>query len=96
MSTHKVTIELSTEATVEVFRLEGKVVSLTKTLDNVYRTSISNFPIEGDLNYVVFCTGWDPTPWTLKIEVDGKNVTVQPITGEIEKGTSLAKGDIKI
>jgi hypothetical protein len=96
MSTHKVTVELSTEATLEVFRLEGRVISLTKTLDNVYRASITNFPIDGDLNYAVFCSGWDPTPWTLKIDVDGVQVTNPPIQGVIEKGTSVDKGDISI
>ena len=96
METHKVVVELNTEATLEVFRLEGKVISLTRTLDNVYRASISNFPIDGGLNYVVFCSGWDPTPWALKIEVDERNVTDPHIRGEIFKGTSIASGEIAI
>lgn len=96
MNTHKVVVELTTEATLEVFRLEGKVISLTRTLDNVYRASISNFPIDGGLNYIVFCSGWDPTPWSLKLDVDDKNVTDPPIKGFIFKGTSVASGEIAI
>jgi hypothetical protein len=95
-NTHKVVIELSTEANLEVFKLEGFVIPLTKTLDNTYRASISNFPIEGDLDYFVHCSGWNKTPWTLEIVVDDKDVTTPPVQGEIEKGFSVKRGSIKI
>lgn len=94
--THKVSVELSTDATLEVFKLEGFVISLTRTLDNTYRITINNFPIEGDLDYFVHLSGWNKTPWKLKITVDEKDVTVPPIEGEIEKGFSAVRGAIKI
>ena len=94
--THKISVELSTDATLEVFKLEGFVISLTRTLDNTYRIAINNFPIEGDLDYFVHCSGWNKTTWTLKIFVDEKDVTVPPISGIIEKGFSVDRGSIKI
>ncbi|GEO07395.1 hypothetical protein AAE02nite_50590 [Adhaeribacter aerolatus] len=93
--TYKVTVELNTEATLQLFRLEGYVIALTRTLDNAYRISISNFPIEGELDYYVHCTGWNKTPWSLKISVDDKDITPVPIKGEIEKGYSAVRGSIK-
>ena len=96
MSTHKVSVELSTEATLEVFKLEGFIISLTRNLDNAYRITINNFPIEGELDYFVHCSGWNRTPWRLKILVDEKDVTEPPITGEIEKGFSAIRGSIAI
>ena len=94
--THKLSIELSTEANLEVFKLEGFIIPLTKTLDNTYRASISNFPIDGDLDYFVHCSGWNKTSWVLKIVVDDLDVTSPPIKGEIEKGFSAVRGTIKI
>ena len=94
--THKITVELSTDATLEVFKMEGFVISLTRTLDNSYRISLNDFPVEGELDYFVHCSGWNKTPWTLKIVVDDKDVTVPPIKGEIEKGFSVQRGAIKI
>lgn len=94
--THKVTVELNTEANLEVFKLEGYVIPLTKTLDNAYRTSISSLPIDGDLDYFVHCSGWDKTTWNLKIMVDDKDVTTPPVQGEIEKGFSVQRGTLKI
>ena len=93
--TYKVTVELSTEATLQIFRLEGFVMALTRTLDNVYRVSVSNFPIDGELDYYVHCTGWNKTGWALKISVDDKDITPEPIKGEIEKGYSAVRGSIK-
>jgi hypothetical protein len=93
---HKVIVELSTDATLEVFKLEGYIISLTRTLDNTYRIAINEFPIENDLDYFVHCSGWDGTPWKLKIQVDGKDVTDPAIEGEIEKGYSAVRGSIKI
>ncbi|MDQ3292461.1 MAG: hypothetical protein M3Q05_14335, partial [Bacteroidota bacterium] len=57
--TYKVAVELSTEATLQLFKLEGYVIALTRTLDNVYRIVINNFPIEGELDFYVHCTGWN-------------------------------------
>lgn len=96
MATHKVSVELSTEATLEVFKLEGFIISLTRNLDNAYRITINNFPIEGELDYFVHCSGWNKTPWRLKLLVDDKDVTEPPITGEIEKGFSAIRGSISI
>ena len=92
---HKITVELSTEATLQLFRLEGYIISLTRTLDNVYRIAISDFPIEGELDYYVHCTGWNKTTWSLKISVDDKDITPEPIRGAIEKGYSAVRGSIK-
>ncbi len=94
--THKINVELSTEANLEVFKLEGFIIPLTKTLDNTYRTVISNFPIDGELDYFVHCSGWNRTPWTLKIMVNEKDVTTPPVGGQIEKGFSVARGSLKI
>ncbi|MDB5261755.1 MAG: hypothetical protein JWQ14_1036 [Adhaeribacter sp.] len=94
--THKVAVELSTEATLQLFRLEGFAIALTRTLDNVYRIAISDFPIEGELDYYVHCTGWNKTPWTLKISIDGKDITPDLVKGEIEKGYSAVRGSLKI
>jgi hypothetical protein len=93
---HRISVELSTEATLQLFMLEGYAVALTRTLDNVYRISISDFPIDGELDYYVHCTGWNKTPWNLKIMVDDKDVTPQPIKGEIMKGYSVLRGAISI
>lgn len=93
--TYKVTVELDTEATLQIFRLEGYAIALTRTLDNVYRMTISHFPIEGELDYYVHCTGWNKTSWTLKIWVDDKDITPEPVKGEIEKGYSAVRGSIK-
>lgn len=95
-ATHKVSVELSTDATLEVFKLEGYIISLTRTLDNAYRITIKDFPVEGDLDYFVHCSGWNKTSWKLKISVDEKDVTVPPIEGVIEKGFSAVRGAIKI
>ena len=92
---HKITVELSTEATLQLFRLEGYVIALTRNLDNVYRIAISDFPIEGELDYYVHCTGWNKTPWSLKISLDDKDITPEPIKGFIEKGYSAVRGSIK-
>lgn len=94
--THKLSIELSTEANLEVFKLEGFIIPLTKTLDNTYRASISEFPIDGALDYFVHCSGWNKTKWVLKLVVDGTDVTVPAIEGEIEKGFSAIRGAVKI
>lgn len=94
-NTYKVNVELSTEATLQLFKLEGFAIALTRTLDNVYRIAITDFPIEGELDYYVHCTGWNKTSWTLKISVDDKEVTPEPIRGEIEKGYSAVRGSIK-
>ncbi|TDH21410.1 hypothetical protein EXU57_19620 [Segetibacter sp. 3557_3] len=95
-TTNKINVELSTEANLEVFKLEGYIIPLTKTLDNTYRTVITNFPIDGELDYFVHCSGWNKTPWTLKITVNEKDVTTPPIQGQIEKGFSVARGSLKI
>ena len=93
--TYKVNVELTTEATLQLFKLEGFVIALTRTLDNVYRIAINDFPIEGELDYYVHCTGWNNTSWSLKILLDDKDVTPEPIRGEIEKGYSAVRGSIK-
>lgn len=93
---HKVSVELSTEATLQLFMLEGYVISLTRTLDNVYRIVVHDFPIEGDLDYYVHCTGWNKTPWTLKILLDDKEIMKEPVKGEIKKGYSAIRGAIQL
>lgn len=93
--TYKVAVELSTEATLQLFKLEGYVIALTRTLDNVYRIAINDFPIEGELDYYVHCTGWNKTTWSLKITLDDKDITPEPISGVIEKGYSAVRGSIK-
>lgn len=93
--TYKINVELSTEATLQLFKLEGYVIALTRTLDNVYRIMLNDFPIEGELDYYVHCTGWNKTPWTLKISVEDKDITPDPVKGEIEKGYSAVRGSIK-
>ncbi|QMU26840.1 hypothetical protein [Adhaeribacter radiodurans] len=93
--TYKVSVELSTEATLQLFKLEGYVIALTRTLDNVYRIAINDFPIDGELDYYVHCTGWNKTTWSLKILLDDKDITPEPIRGVIEKGYSAVRGSIK-
>jgi len=93
--TYKVQVELSTDATLQLFKLEGYPIALTRTLDNVYRLSIHDFPIDGELDYYVHCTGWNKTSWSLIILVDDKDVTPEPIKGVIEKGYSAVRGAIK-
>ncbi len=93
--TYQISVELTTEATLQLFKLEGYVIALTRTLDNVYRIAISDFPIDGELDYYVHCTGWNKTAWTLKITVDDKDTTPEPIHGQIEKGYSAVRGSIK-
>ncbi len=94
--THKVTVELSTDATLQIFKLEGYVIALTRTLDNVYRIAVSDFPIEGELDYYVHCTGWNKSVWSLKLFVDDKDITPEPIRGIIEKGYSAVRGAIPL
>jgi len=94
--THRVSVELSTEATLQLFKLEGYVISLTRTLDNVYRIALTDFPIEGELDYYVHCTGWNKSTWSLKIIADDKDITTEPIRGVIEKGYSAVRGSIKL
>ncbi|WP_347160419.1 hypothetical protein [Pontibacter chitinilyticus] len=93
---YKINVELSTEATLQLFMLEGYALALTRTLDNVYRIAVSDFPIAGDLDYYVHCTGWNKTPWSLKILVDDKDVTPEPVKGQILKGYSAVRGSIKM
>jgi len=95
VKTYKVQVELSTDATLQLFKLEGYPIALTRTLDNVYRLSINDFPIDGELDYYVHCTGWNKASWSLKITVDDKDVTPEPIKGVIEKGYSAVRGAIK-
>jgi len=95
VKTYKVAVELSTEATLQLFKLEGYVIALTRTLDNVYRIAINDFPIDGELDYYVHCTGWNKTSWNLKILLDDKDITPEPIHGIIEKGYSAVRGSIK-
>ena len=96
VKTHKIAVELSTDATLQVFKLEGYVMALTRTLDNVYRIAISDFPINGELDYYVHCTGWNKSTWSLKILVDDKDITPEPIRGIIEKGYSAVRGAISL
>jgi hypothetical protein len=51
--------------------------------------------VEGELDYYVHCTGWNKTPWSLKISLDDKDITPEPIKGFIEKGYSAVRGSIK-
>lgn len=92
--TYKVSVELSTEATLQLFRLEGFAIALVRTLDNTYRIVLQEFPIEDELDFYVHCTGWNKTPWNLKIFIDDKDITPESIHGEIEKGYSAVRGSI--
>lgn len=93
---YKVTVELSTDATLQLFRLEGFAIALVRTLDNVYRITLSDFPIEEELDFYVHCTGWNKTPWALKIYLNDKDITPNPIQGEILKGYSAVRGAINL
>lgn len=92
---YKVTVELSTEATLQLFRLEGFAIALVRTLDNVYRITLNDFPIDEELDFYVHCTGWNRTPWSLKIYLDDTDITPEPIRGEIEKGYAAYRGIIR-
>jgi hypothetical protein len=74
--------------------LEGKEVGLYFDGTSEWNRILENFPIEGELDIIMFCKGLNGTKWELEIKVDGKGP--KKFEGNIEKGYSLLSKKIQI